>query len=89
MSCEEPWKHFETLKFELSQFSEELVNRPQIIVANKIDVPEAQENLQTLKEMYDIPIVPISAKMGTNLNTLLADIRKLYDDYNEKLEKNE
>lgn len=89
LSCEEPWKHFETLKFELSQFSEELVNRPQIIVANKIDVPEAQENLKTLKEMYDIPIVPISAKMGTNLNTLLADIRKLYDDHNEKLEEKE
>lgn len=81
LSCEEPWKHFESLKFELSQFSEELANRPQIIVANKIDVPESVENLKTLQEMYTIPIIPISAKMGTNLSTLLTDIRKLYDEY--------
>lgn len=81
VSCDEPWKHFETLKFELSQFSPELVNRPQIIVANKIDLPEAKENLKKLKEMYDIPMVPISAKIGTNLSTLLIDIRKLYDEH--------
>ena len=81
ISCEEPWKHFETLKFEMSQFSKELPTRPQIIVANKIDVPEAKENLVTLREMYDTPIIPISAKMGTNINVLLADIRKLYDQF--------
>lgn len=81
ISCEEPWKHFETLKFEMSQFSKELPTRPQIIVANKIDVPEAKENLEILREMYDTPIIPISAKMGTNINVLLADIRKLYDQF--------
>lgn len=81
VSCQEPWEHFESLKFELSQFSAELAERPQIIVANKIDVPESAENLKTLQEMYTIPIIPISAKMGTNLSTLLTDIRKLYDEY--------
>lgn len=87
-SCEEPWNHFETLKYELSQFSEELARRPQIIVANKIDLPEAKKNLEELREMYDIPIIPISAKMGTNINTLLTDIRILYDKYknNEPVE---
>lgn len=87
VSCEEPWNHFETLKFELAQFSEELANRPQIIVANKIDLPAADENLEELREMYDIPIIPISAKMGTNINTLLSDIRKLYDKFNKKSEE--
>lgn len=79
-SCEEPWKHFETLRFELAQFSSELEIRPQVIVANKIDVPEANENLKMLTKMYEnIPIIPISAKMGTNVDILLMEIRRLYD----------
>lgn len=86
LSCEEPWKHFETLRYELGQFSGELLLRPQVIVANKIDVPEAKENLVTLCEMYeDIPIIPISAKMGTNINMLLTNIRKLYDEFKNKI----
>lgn len=81
LSCEEPWKHFETLRYELGQFSEELLNRPHVIVANKIDVADAKENLEILKELYEnIPIIPISAKMGTNVNVLLTKIRVLYDD---------
>lgn len=84
LSCEEPWEHFENLKFELGMFSEELLKRPQIIVGNKIDVPEALINLESMKEIYpDIPIIPISAKMGTNLNDLLSNIRRVYDKYNK------
>lgn len=81
VSGERPWEQFEMLKNELKQFSEELVDRPQIIVANKIDLPSADENLAKFKEMYDIPMVSISAKHGTNLTTLLANIRQLYDEH--------
>lgn len=81
LSCQEPWKHFETLRYELGQFSQELMDRPHVIVANKLDVPEAKENLELMKEMYEnVPIIPISAKMGTNVNILLTQIRRLYDD---------
>lgn len=84
LSCEEPWKHFENLKFEIGMFSEELVKRPQIIVGNKIDVPEALINLESMQEIYpNTPIIPISAKMGTNLNDLLSNIRRVYDKYNK------
>lgn len=79
-SCEEPWKHYESLRFELGQFSKELKERHHIIIANKIDVDEGKENLEFLKEMYpDIPIIPISAKMGTNIDQLLSEVRRLYD----------
>lgn len=81
VSLEKPWEDFETLKFELGQFSKQLVERPQIIVANKIDLPNAKENMEKFKEMYDLPLIGISAKMGTNLSTLLTDIRQLYDQY--------
>lgn len=84
VALDEPWKAYETLKFELSQFSESLATRPQIIVANKIDLPGADENIKILQEMYDVPVLPISAKIGTNLTELLSDIRQLYDKHVEQ-----
>lgn len=85
LSCEEPWEHFESLKFEIGMFSQELLSRPQIIVGNKIDIPEALVNLESMKELYpDTPIISISAKVGTNLATLLKDIRRIYDQHTIK-----
>lgn len=86
LSCEEPWKHFEQLRFEIGMFSEELLMRPQVIVGNKIDVPESSLNLKSMKEIFPTtPIIPISAKMGTNLSGLLSNIRRTYDTYNKKI----
>ncbi|XP_008211400.1 mitochondrial ribosome-associated GTPase 2 isoform X2 [Nasonia vitripennis] len=79
LTQEEPWTHFEILQYEISQFNDKLNDRPMIIIANKVDLPEAKENLKLLKEKIDLPIIPISAKMGTNVATLLKEIRKLYD----------
>ena len=85
MSCAEPWKHYDILKFELNEFSVELAERPQIIVANKMDMPEAQDNLEAIQEMYpNVPVIPISAKMGTNTKDLLKSIRTLYDTHVKK-----
>ncbi|XP_055693914.1 mitochondrial ribosome-associated GTPase 2 [Lutzomyia longipalpis] len=80
VSAVEPWKHFEQLQYELSQFNKALMKRTQIIVANKIDLPESVENLRELRRRVNVPILEISAKNGTNLNTLLSKIRQIYDD---------
>lgn len=87
LSCVEPWKHYESLCYELHKFSPELVNRPQLIVANKIDEIDAKRNLEILKTKFDIPIISISAKMGTNITNLLREIRILYDNFNYKIRK--
>lgn len=85
-SCDAPWEHIETLKFELESFSKELATRPQIIVANKIDLPEAEDNVRILREKFNVPIITISAKMGTNVTTLLGELRKLYNEIEDKTE---
>lgn len=85
ISTNEPWKHYEMLAHELKQFSKELIKRPQIIVANKIDLPGAEENLTLLrKKLINIPVIPISAKIGTNIEFLLHDIRIMYDSFRLK-----
>lgn len=82
ISATEPWKHIESLQFEMSQFSKEIITRPQLIVANKIDVECCEDNLQLLRNNVDIPVVAISAKFGTNLLELLQKIREIYDKQN-------
>jgi GTP-binding protein len=51
-----------------------LSKRPMIIVANKMDQPEAIENLAKFKEKVDLPIIPISAYTKENLDELLYKI---------------
>ncbi|XP_076237856.1 mitochondrial ribosome-associated GTPase 2-like [Calliopsis andreniformis] len=84
-SSEEPWEDFETLKHEILQFNVKLNNRSIIIAANKMDLPKAVENLKLLKEKINVPIIPISAKMGTNVSTLLQEMRTLYDKEREEV----
>ncbi|XP_069688021.1 mitochondrial ribosome-associated GTPase 2 isoform X2 [Periplaneta americana] len=89
LSSSEPWTHLETLQYELSQFNSELLERPQVVVANKLDLPEAKKNLPLLKEHVNLPIVAISAKMGTNLEELLHIIKEMYEKYVKKSEDDE
>lgn len=63
---------------ELGLYSEKLSVRPQIVVANKMDLPEAEENLKIFKKEINLKIIPISAYKKENLAELLdAVIAKL------------
>lgn len=86
-SADDPMSHFDVLQYELSQFSQSLNHRPALVVANKIDLEDAQENVELLKKHTDLPVIPVSAKVGTNLTQLLLEIRKIYDSYRIKAEE--
>ena len=42
VTMDEPWSHLEILKNEISQFNPKLIERPMLVIANKIDLPEAE-----------------------------------------------
>ncbi|XP_966382.1 mitochondrial ribosome-associated GTPase 2 [Tribolium castaneum] len=79
LSLDKPWQYLHTLQYELSQFSKHLLERPQLVIANKIDLPEAEKNLELLKQETDLKVIPVSAKLGTNITQLLQEIRVIYD----------
>ncbi|XP_043514552.1 mitochondrial ribosome-associated GTPase 2 isoform X1 [Frieseomelitta varia] len=87
VSSDEPWQDFEILKYEITEFNVQLNKRLHLIAANKIDLPGAMEKLEILKQKINLPIIPISAKMGTNISTLLREIRILYDKEEEENEQ--
>lgn len=63
----EPWDDFATLQDELELYMKGLSKRKAVIVANKMDIPESQENLDLLQEaIHDLEIIPISAAHDDN-----------------------
>ncbi|OIK16985.1 GTPase ObgE [Bacillus sp. MUM 116] len=73
MEGRDPYEDYLTINKELQEYNLRLTERPQIIVANKMDMPEAEENLQKFKECLkeDYPIFPISALTKKGLRDLL------------------
>lgn len=80
----EPWNHLQSLQYELSQFSSRLSERSQLVIANKIDLPDTDENVKILKESTDLPVLAVSAKTGLNVTNLLKHIRIIYDNNEAK-----
>src|SRR5208283_4442816 len=60
---------------ELDLYSEDLLQKHRILVANKMDLPEAKKNLARFKRKVTKDILPISAKDKDGLDKLVATIR--------------
>ncbi|MBY0222552.1 GTPase ObgE [Sporosarcina aquimarina] len=78
----EPLEDYQTINAELEQYNMRLTERPQIVVANKMDMPDAEENLAEFKKALgdeDIQIFPISALTRTGLDPLLYAILDLLE----------
>jgi GTPase len=73
MEGRDPYEDYLTINKELKEYNLRLTERPQIIVANKMEMPGAEENLQRFKEQLedDHPIFPISAVTRQGLRDLL------------------
>ncbi|MDL4841655.1 GTPase ObgE [Aquibacillus rhizosphaerae] len=72
----DPYEDYVTINKELVEYDESLSHRPQIIVANKMDIPGAEEHLEAFKERLDDdnPIFPISTITRQGLRELLFSV---------------
>ena len=85
----DPIEDYQRINKELKLYNERLANRPQIVAANKMDLPEAQENYQRFKEFIESEgkeIFPISAATNEGLKELMSRVSKALDDYVEEPE---
>ncbi len=76
----DPLVDYKTLNEELRRYSAELAKKPQILVANKMDVPEAAEHLKKFKKKLRKEIFPISAVTGEGVDALLQRMRRKIED---------
>ncbi len=71
LTRENPYEDYLKINHELEMYNENLLDRTQIIVANKIDMPEAEEKLKELRLKLDRPIMVISAQQQKDVDKLL------------------
>lgn len=78
----DPYQDYLTIKHELESYNPELLKRPQLIVANKMDQDEAKLFLEEFKARLedDLPIFEISALTKSNLNSLIYKLSNLLDN---------
>lgn len=79
----DPYDDYLKINEELRLYNEKLLLRPQIVVANKMDLTGAAENLEEFKKkLPDITVVPISAYTRNNLDELLYKIADVLETVN-------
>lgn len=81
MEGRNPYEDYVTINNELEQYNLRLLERPQIVVANKMDMPDAEENLKEFKKKVgdDVKVFPISAVSRQGLKPLLFEIADLLE----------
>ena len=81
----DPYEDYKIINQELAEYNMRLLERPQVVVANKMDIPVASENLKEFKKDLEndgeeVDIVEISAFTRSNIDNLLYKISDILDN---------
>ena len=74
-----PYDDYVTINKELEAFNKKIMDKPQIVIANKMDMPESNKNLEEFKKKVDVPIYPISAIDGKGLDKVIEVLADMLD----------
>ena len=84
----DPIENIEKINDELFKYNPELLKRPMIIAANKMDIEQANENLEKIKERYEpkgYKVFAISAAANQGIDDLLQVVADTLKDYPEDI----
>ena len=73
----EPWTDYKVLRNEIDEYSVELAERPFLVVANKLDVECAKENLDRFIEETGVKPICISCETREGVDTFMDELRKI------------
>ena len=75
----DPLQDYEIINKELKEFDDKLIKKPQVIIANKMDLESSIDNLKRFKEKYNLPVYEISAITNKGLDKVLIAIADTLD----------
>jgi len=77
----DPIEDIQTLRKEIKLYDEDLAKFPWMVVANKMDLEGADENLGIFQNRFPkVPIIPISAMEGDGIDDLKVEMSKILND---------
>ncbi len=80
----DPYEDYVTINEELKNFNEMLMDKPQIVVANKMDLESAKENLKEFKKKVDVEVFEISAIEEKGLDKVLVRLADMLSKIEKK-----
>ena len=75
----DPYEDFILINKELEAFNEKLMNKPMIVIANKMDLPNSKENLEEFKKKVSCEIYEVSAATNSGLQVVVDRLADLLD----------
>lgn len=72
-----PYDDYVTIRKELESFSGKLIKKPEVIIANKMDLESSKSNLEEFKKKVDAPIYEISAINNQGLDKVIEELKEL------------
>jgi len=86
MDGRQPWDDYAQLLNELQLYDPALLQRPRLVVANKMDEPAAAPNLRKFKRRVPhTPVLPISAALGEGIERFKVALRRAVDASSSKV----
>lgn len=71
LTRDNPYEDYLKINHELKMYDDKLLERPQIVIANKIDIPGNEDKLEELKKHITAPLIAISAHQKKEVKELL------------------
>ncbi|MCM8813446.1 MAG: GTPase ObgE [Candidatus Omnitrophica bacterium] len=85
-----PADDFADLLHEISEYDRRMIARPRLIVANKIDLPAARENLDNFRQSTAEPVFAVSCRTQQGIAAVVQELFSLLDrTAAEREEKND
>lgn len=81
----DPYEDYQIIRKELETFSPKLLNKQEIIIANKMDIPSSKDNLKEFKKKVNKDIYEISAINNQNLDTIINVLSDLVKNTKEEV----
>lgn len=75
----DPYEDYVLINKELEAFNKKLMEKPMIVIANKMDVEGAKENLEKFKEKVSCEIYEVSAVTNKGLETVINRLADILD----------
>ena len=75
----DPYEDYVLINKELAAFNEKLMKKPMIVVANKMDIEGAKENIEEFKKKVDCEIFEVSAATNEGLQAVVDRLADLLD----------
>ncbi len=75
-----PYEDFVLINKELEAFNEKLIKKPMIVIANKMDLDGAKENLEEFKKKVDLDIYEVSAATNSGLSVVVDKLADMLDE---------